>query len=94
MVDLEHEGRKGNGDTVQQLPTEVALREYTRRTEKFYKRAFVPDNSLLKYLLRHILDPRPEKADKVRMRNHKKKGGKQEGVALNASKKRRSAVIA
>jgi len=88
MIDLEHEGHLGSVDAVQRFPTEVALSEYTKKTGNFYERGLVPEESLLRFLLRQILNPRPEKAGKDRTGNHKRKGGKQKGIASNQSEKR------
>lgn len=82
IVDLEHEGHKGNVNTVQKFPSEVALSEYTLRTKKIYRRNLVPKGSLLELLLRHILSPQPKKAGKDRTGSHKKKPGKQKGAEL------------
>ena len=65
LVDLEHEGYRGNVGTVQQFPSEVALSEYTQRTGKFYPREAVPERSLLKSLLRHILSPQLKQVGKI-----------------------------
>ena len=89
MVDLEHEGHQGKVDTVQQFPSEVTLNEYTRITGRFYQKDLVPRKSLLKFLQRHILDSQPEKTDKDRVSNHKKKGEKQKGVESDQLQKRR-----
>jgi hypothetical protein len=63
LVDLEHAGHHGNIEVVRPFPTEVALSEYTKSSEKFYWRDSVPRGSLLKLLLRHIWNPRPEKVE-------------------------------
>ena len=87
MVDLEHEGHRGSVGAVQRFPTEVALSEYTIEMRKIYPRARVPKKSLLEFLLRHILNPRPRRRERV-VRGHKKKSRKQKGVESIQSEKR------
>ena len=65
LVDLEHEGHRGNVGTVQQFQSEVALSEYTLGTKKVFNRRRVPKRSLLKLLLRNILYPQSKKAGKI-----------------------------
>ena len=72
LIDLEHAGRKGDGELVQQFPTEVALSDYTKESTKFYDRGSVDPGSLLELLLRRILDPQPEKVEASRNRKRKK----------------------
>jgi hypothetical protein len=48
------------GKEVELHPSEMALSEYTLRTEKVFSRARVPKGSLLECLLRHIYHPRSE----------------------------------
>ena len=72
LVDLEHAGRKGDGEVVRQFPTEVALSEYTTASQNIYKRKLVRGGSLLELLLRHIWDPQPEKVEASRNRKRKK----------------------
>ena len=84
MVDLEHNGHLGNVDSVPQFPSEDALKEYSQRTGRFYRRDLVPGKSLLSSLQRPLPDSRPEQAY---MDDRKKKGRKQGGIVLNLSKR-------
>ncbi|TFK93886.1 hypothetical protein K466DRAFT_580523 [Polyporus arcularius HHB13444] len=49
------------GTAPTRFPTEVALSVYTRSFGKIFPRDEVEAGSLLEYLLRHILNPRPER---------------------------------
>ena len=49
------------GQAPTRFTTEVALSEYTRRTERYFPKEDVAKQSLLGYLLRHILNPRLER---------------------------------
>ncbi|EJD50532.1 hypothetical protein AURDEDRAFT_182442 [Auricularia subglabra TFB-10046 SS5] len=50
----------GSGRAVKKYDTEVALADYTRKTEKFFPSEHADAGALLNNLLRHILNPRPE----------------------------------
>lgn len=49
-----------DGAAVKKYPTEIALAEYTKRTGKFFGRDHDEAGDLLRMLLRHIINPRPE----------------------------------
>ncbi|KNZ77607.1 hypothetical protein J132_04974 [Termitomyces sp. J132] len=49
------------GEPVQLFTTEVELSEYTRESKKFFPKENAYAGGLLKYLLRHIIDPRTER---------------------------------
>ncbi|KAI0721858.1 hypothetical protein C8T65DRAFT_169985 [Cerioporus squamosus] len=49
------------GTAPTRFPTEVALSTYTQAHRKFFPRSGVEAGSLLGYLLRHIMHPRPER---------------------------------
>ncbi|KAG0705581.1 hypothetical protein DFH29DRAFT_267646 [Suillus ampliporus] len=51
---------KVTGEPVMVFVSEVGLSEYTKRTGKFFPRENAYAGGLLKYLLRQIMDPRPE----------------------------------
>ena len=69
-MDLEHGGHLGNGDNMPRFSNEVALKEYSQKTGRVYRKDLVPGKSLLRSLQRHCPDSRPEQA---RMDARKKK---------------------
>ena len=55
LVDLL--SHKSTGERIHKFPSEVALSEYTIRTEKYFPRNDANAGSLLERLLRNILNP-------------------------------------
>ena len=77
MVDLEHDGHPGNVENVPRFSNEVALREYSQRMGRLYRKDLVTARGLLKSLQRRGAESGSEQAQ---MDASKKKAQIREGL--------------